>query len=124
MLLMLMLWLTVSMVLVLGFSLVSFFPQQMDKKATVKKSILTPEAARTHLSQFSEAARRRLEAVLLDEQFDGVIESQVVEETIRLAVGTLTREQFMKDMLPIARLYSIVPTSGFRVGAVCEGTSG
>ncbi len=127
MLFMLMLWLTwrpVSMALALGFSLASFSPQRMDKKATVKKPILTPEAVKTHLSKFPEAARQTLEAVLLDERFDGVIESQVVEETIRLAGGTLTREQLMTDMLPIARLYSTVPTSGFRVGAVCEGASG
>ena len=118
------LWAPFSMTLALGFSLISFSAQMVDRKAAVRKPILGPETAGTHLSQFSAAARRRLEAVLFNEHFEGVIESQVVEEIIRSQGGTATREQFMIDMLPIARLYSVAATSEFKVGAVCEGSSG
>jgi cytidine deaminase len=98
--------------------------ERIERKVAVTKPILGPETAGTHLAQFSEAARRRLEALLFNERFDGVIEFQVVEEIIRLQGGTAPREQFIVDMLPIARLYSAAATSEFRVGAVCEGSSG
>src|SRR5579864_3571887 len=105
-------------------TLASRSPEKMERKVAVTKPILDPEATGPHLLRFSEAARRQLEAVLFNAHFDGVVESQVVEEIIRLQGGTATREQFMLDVLPIVRLYADAATSGFRVGAVCEGSSG
>lgn len=90
----------------------------------VQKPILSPETAGNLLSQFSDAARQRLETVLFNERFDGVLKAEVVKDVIRLEGRAKTLEQFMVDMLPVARLYSMPETSGFRVGAVCEGASG
>jgi len=114
----------ILMALGLAFCLVSCSSQRTERKAAVQKPILGPETAGNLLSQFSDAARQRLETTLFNERFDGVIESAVVEDIIRLQGGAMTLEQFMIDMLPIARLYSTPATSGFRVGAVCEGSSG
>jgi len=111
-----------SMALALGFALACSSESVERKGAT--KPILGPEAVGSYLSKYSEAARRRLEAVLFNDRFDGVIESEIVQDVIRLQGGVTTFEEFMVDMLPIARLYSVPATSGFRVGAVCDGASG
>lgn len=111
-----------SMVLALGCSL-ACSSEKVARKGAMKP-ILDPEAVGGHLSKYSEAARRRLESVLFNEHFDGVIESEIVQDVIRLQGGAPTFEEFMVDMLPIARLYSVPATSGFRVGAVCDGASG
>src|SRR5712692_2380321 len=104
-----------SMALALGFSL-ACSSEKVERKGAMKP-ILGPEAVGGDLSKYSEAARRRLEAVLFNERFDGVIESEIVQDVIRLQAGATTFQEFMVDMLPIARLYSVPATSGFRVGA-------
>jgi len=86
--------------------------------------LATFRAWRRPIKKRVDAARQRLETTLFNERFDGVIESAVVEDVIPLRGGAMTLEQFMIDMLPIAQLYSAPTTSGFRVGAVCEGATG
>ncbi|MFI5093522.1 MAG: cytidine deaminase [Candidatus Acidiferrales bacterium] len=93
-------------------------------KAAAQKPVLSRETIGDLLPQFSEAARRRLEAAIFGGRFDGVLQSEAVQDAIRLQGGGKTVEQLMVDMLPLARLYSIPPTSGYKVGAVCEGASG
>src|SRR5437016_9858613 len=99
----------------LGFCLISCSSQRAERKVAAQKPILGPETAGSFLSHFSEAARRRLEVALFNERFDGVLESEVVKDVIRLEGGAKTLEQFMVDMLLLARLYSTPATSGFRV---------
>jgi len=113
-----------SKALALGFWLISCSSQGVERKVAVQKPILGPETAGNLLSQFSDAARRRLEAALFNERFDGVLQSEIVKDVIRLDGGAKTPEQLMVDILPVASLYSTPATSGFRVGAVCEGASG
>jgi cytidine deaminase len=113
-----------SIALALGFCLISCSSQTVETKVAAQKPILGPETAGNLLSQFSDAARRRLEASLFDERFDGVLQSQIVKDVIRLDGGRKMPEQFMVDMLQVASLYSTPATSGFRVGAVCEAASG
>jgi len=112
---------SLSMALIFGFPLAC--SARVEKKVAVKP-VLSPQVILSHLPKYSLAARRPLEAALLNEHFDGVIPSAIVEEVIRLQGGAATAEQLMVDLLPIARLYSVPPTSGFRVGAVCQGLSG
>src|SRR2546426_3535853 len=119
-----MLFTRMSKALALGLCLMSCSSQKVEKKVAVQKSMLSTETTGSLLSQFSDAARRRLEGVLFNERFDGVLESEIVKDVIRLEGGAKTLEQFMVDMLPLARLYSTPATSGFKVGAVCEGASG
>lgn len=102
----------------------AYLSQGTQKKVVVQKSPLSPETTQQSLSHFSEAARQRLEAALFDARFDGVLESGVVKDVLRLEGGAKTLEQFMISMLPVARLYSVPATSAFTVGAVCEGASG
>ncbi|SRR5712692_5037845 len=119
-----MLYKPMSKALALGFFLMSCTAQKAERKVAVRKPLLSSETAGKLLSRFSEAARRRLEGALYSEHFDGVLESEVVKDVIRLEGGAKTLEQFMVDMLQLASLYSRPATSGFRVGAVCEGDSG
>lgn len=109
--------------------LISCSPGKEEREVAVMKPVMKPiigreTVARKHLSQFSEAARKSLEAILFNERFDGSIDSEFVKDIIRLEGASKTLEQFMVDMLSIARLYSAPSTSGFKVGAVCEGASG
>jgi cytidine deaminase len=76
--------------------------------------IFAAEAVSSHLAKFRDAARRRLETVLFDERFDGVIDCQ----------DGMASGQFMLDLLPIAQLYSQPATSAYRVGAICSGANG
>jgi cytidine deaminase len=114
------------MALALGaFLLMSCSSESAARKASaVQKPILSPKTVGNLLSQFSDASRQRLEAVLFNDRFDGVLQSEIVKDVIRLQGGGKTLEQFMVDMLPLARLYSMPATSGFKVGAVCQGASG
>jgi cytidine deaminase len=114
----------ISKVLVLGLCLLSFPAQRADQEESVHKPILTPDTVGNLLSQFSTAARQRLETVLFNEHFDGVLESGVINDVLRLEANKITVDQLMVDMLPLARLYSVPETSGFKVGAVCQGVSG
>ena len=112
----------IALALTLAFSL-AYSAEKVEKKGAMKP-ILSPEAVGSHLAKFSEPARHRLEAVLFNQHFDGVIESEVVADVLRLQGGGMTSEQLMLDMLPIARLYSVPATSEYRVGAACDGVSG
>src|SRR5712692_8161472 len=91
-------------------------------RAPRMNSVLDPETAAQHLGAFPQIARQRLVDVLFDERFDGTIRCEVVEDVRHL--GSMTIERFMLAILPVVRLYSRPATSGFRVGAVCEGDSG
>src|SRR5258705_7142667 len=113
-----------SKALALGFFLMSCSAQKAESKVAIQKPILSRETAGNLLSRFSEAARRRLETALFSDHFDRVVESEIVKDVIRLEGGAKTLEQFMVDMLPLASLYSMPATSGFRVGAVCRGVTG
>lgn len=93
-----------STALGLGLCLVSCSSERAERKVAYQKAILGPENAGSLLSQFSEPARRRLEAVLFNERFDGVIGSEVVEDVMRLEGGATTLDHFMVDMLPMARM--------------------
>jgi cytidine deaminase len=110
-----------STVLILGFSLAC--SGRVEKKISLKP-VLSPQVLESNLSKYSEAARRPLEAALLDSKFDGAIESSVVAEVVRLQGSSATPEQLMVDLLSIARLYSVPATSQFKVGAVSQGASG
>lgn len=112
------------MALGLGVLIMSYPSESAARKAVVEKTTLSREKVANLLAQFSDAARRRLEPTLLSDGFDGVLQSEVIQDVIRLQGGGKTLEQFMVDMLPLAKLYSIVPTSDYKVGAVCEGASG
>ncbi len=76
------------------------------------------EAVSGHLAKFGDAARRRLEAALFNDRFDGAIDGEAAR------VDGVTPEQLMLDLLAIAQLYSVPVTSGYRVGAVCRGATG
>jgi cytidine deaminase len=119
-----MLFTPMSKALALGLCLMSCSSQKVEKKVDIQKPILSPETAGNLLSQFSAAARQRLEAALFNQHFDGVLESEVVKDVLRLDGGRKTLEQLMSSMLPVAKLFSMPATSGFRVGAICEGASG
>jgi cytidine deaminase len=80
------------------------------------------DAGRTHLARFPRPARERLEAVLVDRGFDGVVEAEVLDDLRRL--GSATAERLLVDLSAVASLFSMSATSGFHVGAVCEGLSG
>jgi cytidine deaminase len=111
-----------SMALALVFSL-ACSSGKVERKVSMKP-VLGPEAVNGHLAKFSEPARRRLESVLFNERFDGVIDAGVVKDVLRFEGDGMTWEQFMLEMLPLAQLYSLPPTSAYRVGAVCGGASG
>jgi cytidine deaminase len=111
-------------VFALGLCCMAYSSQAVQKKAVVQEPFLRPETTRPLLSQFSEAALQRLETALLDAHFDGVLESGLVKDMLRLEGGSMTLQRFMIAMLPIARLYSMPATSAFKVGAVAEGASG
>jgi cytidine deaminase len=120
----LMLYRSFSKVFALGFCLMACSSVRAGKKAADQKPTLSPETVGQLLSQFSAAARQRLETALLNEHFDGVLESEVVKDVLRLDGGIKTPEQLMTGILPVAKLFSMPATSGFRVGAICEGASG
>lgn len=89
----------------------------------MKKSVRELKMAGTYPSRSLDAARR-LDALPLTDAFDGVIGQHLVEEAIQGANGQAALDQLMLDLLPVAQRYSVATTSGFKVGAVCEGVSG
>jgi cytidine deaminase len=95
-----------------------------ERQAPVMKLAAGQEAVEKSLSQFPAAARERLEAVFFSDHFDGVIDSEIVASIIGPQVSAANREELMVDILPLAKLYSVPPISGFRVGAVVGGESG
>jgi cytidine deaminase len=111
-------------VFALGFCLIACSSVRAAKKVAVQKPLVSPETVEQLLSQFSAPARQRLKTILFNDHFDGVLESEVVKDVLRLDGGAKTPEQLMANMLPIAKLFSMPATSGFRVGAICEGASG
>lgn len=110
-------------VAVLGLCFMTYLSPGTHRKATLDKP-LNSEKVRELLREFSPVARQRLESALLNSQFDGVLDSKLVQNVLRAQGGKMTLQGFMTDMLPVARLYSVPATSAFRVGAVCEGASG
>jgi cytidine deaminase len=111
-------------VLAIEFCLIACTVGIAKTKIEAHTSMLNREVLAQLLSEFSPAARQRLQSVLLDTNFDGEIEARVVKETLQLDGGRKTIEQFMSNMLPIAKLFAMPATSGFKVGAICQGISG
>src|SRR5271168_1893533 len=112
------------MVLALAFSLAACSAHKGEGQASVMKLEAGQEAVEKSLSEFPAAARQRLEAVLFSGHFDGVIDSEIVASIIGPQVSAANREELMVDILPLAKLYSVPPISGFKVGAVVDGESG
>jgi cytidine deaminase len=75
------------------------------------------------LGEVPSPARSVLASVAAAPEFEGIFSRITVETALRASPG-LTPEALMLGLLPLARSFAVVPTSGYRVGAVAEGESG
>lgn len=80
------------------------------------------ESLKRELAEFPEPGRKQLAQIVTTPSFAGILSTA---QTGKLAADmSLTVEELMDTLVPIARCYASPPISNYNVGSVVRGTSG
>ena len=84
--------------------------------------VVDAAALENALPEMSAAGRARLLQAVGEKNFSGRIGTKDAKEVA--AVNRIGVEELMHQLLPLAKLYSSPPLTGYRVGVVAKGKSG
>ena len=83
---------------------------------------MAPDSTTVTIRSLRPNNAARLDDIVGGEQFDGAIERRAIEDFLQ-ATG-VGRSELIAEALRTATAYALPATSGYPVGAVCEGQSG